>query len=159
MESGRGSGDRESPQRRRIQLHDLSIPATVELSDSDIARFWAKVNKTETCWEWTGALRGGYGRFKIGNVLYSAHRIAWQLENGDLEDHVVLDHGEMCSNRKCVRPGHLQVVPLAVNTARSNERRGWNCGHPRVPENIYTTRDGIDGCRTCRFTRKRRKRG
>lgn len=115
------------------------------------------MNKTETCWEWTGALRGGYGRFKVGNVLHTAHRIAWEIEHGQLPDNVVLDHGEVCGNRCCVRPAHLQIVPVAVNTARSNQRRGWNCGHPKVEANIFISRDGLEACLACRITRKRRR--
>lgn len=129
----------------------------MELSPSDVARFWGKVQKTDTCWEWTGALRAGYGRFKVNNVLYTAHRVAWQIEMGELRDDQILDHGEVCSNRRCVRPSHMQVVPVAVNTARSNRGRGWYCGHPKVSENIYITRDGLEGCVVCRLSRRRRR--
>ena len=39
-------------------------------------RFWAKVEKTETCWLWTGAGTGpgrDYGHFRVGRAC---HRIA-----------------------------------------------------------------------------------
>ena len=40
-------------------------------------RFWAKVEKTETCWIWTGTrMRGGYGHLVVGGVGIRAHRYA-----------------------------------------------------------------------------------
>jgi hypothetical protein len=33
-------------------------------------RFWAKVNKTETCWLWTGAKHEkGYGLLKVARIF------------------------------------------------------------------------------------------
>jgi hypothetical protein len=79
-------------------------------------RFWNKVNKqTPTgCWEWTGASeKGGYGLFKIDNVVYYAHRCVMFWENklnhmqkkGDRNE---VDH--ICRNPSCVNPGHLRVL-------------------------------------------------
>jgi hypothetical protein len=44
-------------------------------------RFWAKVEKTETCWNWTAAKgTGGYGLFTLVHHLsVGAHRIAYFL--------------------------------------------------------------------------------
>lgn len=102
----------------------LPVPA---MTAADIARFWSKVKRdrgADGCWIWTGALRSGYGKFRIGEKLYSAHRVAWALIEGPLPAGMVLDHGEVCSNRRCIRPSHLDVVTFGVNSARSNVRRG-----------------------------------
>lgn len=102
----------------------LPVPA---MSAADIARFWAKVKReggANGCWVWTGALRSGYGKFRIGEKLYSAHRVAHHLVEGPLPVGLVLDHGHVCSNRRCVRPSHCEKVTFGVNSARSNVKRG-----------------------------------
>ena len=69
---------------------------TPELS----ARFWAKVQRADGCWLWTGALARGYGWFKVGVRPYYAHRIAWQEAHGPIpEGQLVLHH---CDVRPCV---------------------------------------------------------
>lgn len=72
-------------------------------------RFWSKVNKTKTCWEWTGALNHcGYGTFWFNNKTVHAHRLSWVIANnrhvpkGKLTLH-------KCDNPKCVRPDHLFI--------------------------------------------------
>jgi hypothetical protein len=78
-------------------------------------RFWAKVNKTDTCWLWTGALGGaGYGVFSFERTLIRAH----QFLAGKAPDGMVWDH--LCQVRTCVRPDHLEAV-----TQSENARRGW----------------------------------
>ena len=37
------------------------------------------------CWEWTAALRDGYGKFTRNGKNYTAHRIAYELEYGEFE--------------------------------------------------------------------------
>lgn len=71
-------------------------------------RLWAKVEKTDTCWLWTGALQQGYGR-----MFYAAadrhprlaHRVAWELTHGPIPDGMFILHH--CDNPRCVRPDHL----------------------------------------------------
>ena len=44
-------------------------------------RFWSKVNKTEACWLWTGALSHGYGSYWVGGRSgrsVRAHRLAYE---------------------------------------------------------------------------------
>src|SRR5260221_8514726 len=51
-------------------------------------RFWEKVDKTKTCWLWTGGTaRWGYGSIGAGAPSYRtlvAHRVAWELQKGPI---------------------------------------------------------------------------
>lgn len=90
-------------------------------------RFWAKVNKTETCWLWTGAKIGkGYGMFWIGPTLRSehfsvAHRYAYQLLVGPIPHKKQLDH--LCRVKLCVNPKHLEPVTNRENCMRGIRAR------------------------------------
>jgi hypothetical protein len=68
-------------------------------------RFWAMVEKTETCWNWTGALGAGYGQIKVGHRMIGAHRYSWELHHGDIPKGLWVLH--RCDNPRCVRPDHL----------------------------------------------------
>ena len=80
-------------------------------------KFLRKVDKTETCWNWTGRLDiGGYGRFSRGSGHWTkAHRTAYELYKGPIPEGLVVRH--MCNNRKCVNPDHLEVGTHKDNTA------------------------------------------
>ena len=73
------------------------------------SRFWAKVNKTETCWVWIGARASyGYGSLRSGGHkgrLEKAHRISWEIHFGPIPDGLLVLHH--CDNPPCVRPDHL----------------------------------------------------
>lgn len=75
------------------------------LRGTSTERFWNKVNKTESCWEWTGAIYHGYGAFSDGTMTHRAHRLAWQMVNGPIPKGIWILH--RCDNRKCVRIDHL----------------------------------------------------
>jgi hypothetical protein len=86
-------------------------------------RFWAKVDKTKDCWNWT-ASRGtaGYGQIGIGGRYgrpHLAHRVAYELEIGPIPDGMQVDH--ICHNRICVNPSHLR---LATNKENNEHRAG-----------------------------------
>lgn len=88
-------------------------PATVPAE-----RFWVKVEKTEGCWNWTGASTAGtYGTFWDGERDVKAHRFSWILTNGPVPDGMHLDH--TCYNTLCVNPRHMRPVTQKQN----NENR------------------------------------
>ena len=84
-----------------------SIP---ELTPIQIAHFWGKV-KFETdfqCWAWMGAKNSaGYGRIVVDRVLLPAHRVAYTLINGPIQDGSIIRH--KCDNPECCNPRHLET--------------------------------------------------
>lgn len=85
-------------------------------------RFWEKVNKTETCWLWTGALlKTGYGSIRINRKAERAHRVAYELEVGPIPAGKILRH--TCDNPRCVNPAHLIPGTHAENTQDALERK------------------------------------
>jgi hypothetical protein len=85
-------------------------------------RFWAKVQKTDSCWLWTGDLRrDGYGRFCLNGKRVRAHRIAWQLERGRIATDECVLHS--CDTPACVRPDHLFLGDRVINNADCVRKR------------------------------------
>lgn len=84
--------------------------------------FWKRVNKTETCWLWTGWVDSkGYGGFVALARKYGAHRFAYEEIRGPIAEGMELDH--LCMVPTCVNPDHLEVVDHNENIRRSHEAR------------------------------------
>ena len=77
------------------------------LSNSDVDKFWSKVDKLSEneCWEWVGGKRGRCGIMKIGNKTVSAHRLSFFIHNKGIDDFLQVRH--ICDNPPCVNPNHL----------------------------------------------------
>lgn len=123
------------------------------------AAFWAKVEKTDGCWQWAGpTMRQGYGYISRNGRIVYAHRHAYELLVGPIPDGLVIDH--LCRNTSCVNPAHLEPVTQRENVLRGNAPAAKNAvkthcprGHEYTPENTITRdRDGRISrqCRECK---------
>lgn len=113
-------------------------------------RFWAKVNKTDTCWLWQSPPSAcGYGQFNVNGFPMKAHRFAYELLVGPIPEGLHIDH--LCHIALCVNPAHLEAVTPKVNSERSFSAIKSHCvnGHPRTPENTYIRKNGAKMCRPC----------
>lgn len=132
-----------------------------------VERFWSKVEKTETCWLWIAPTTvEGYGTFGIGSRtdgtkrVVGAHRFAYELLVGPIPDGMELDHvKELCGNRHCVNPAHLEPVVHKVNINRGKNARSekTHCpqGHEYAGDNLYISSFGFRQCRACGRERHR----
>lgn len=100
---------------------------TLALTESQIDGFWARVDKTETCWNWTRGTTKGYAHLRVNNKMVYGHRLAYQLTHGIITREQKVDH--MCHNTVCVNPEHLRIVTSKQNSenvrgAQKNSRTG-----------------------------------
>lgn len=92
----------------------------MEITDTTMARFWSRVEKTPTCWLWIGwKTMSGYGGIKIKGKQYRAHRISLNIHGIETPEGLHVDH--KCRVRRCVRPDHLRVVTRTVNVMENSE--------------------------------------
>lgn len=89
--------------------------------------FWDYVNKTESCWLWTGRLSiSGYGQFRQNKRFHRAHRVAWEITNGAIPDGLCVCH--KCDVRHCVNPEHL-----FIGTCQDNANDRVAKGRSHIP--------------------------
>lgn len=87
-------------------------------------RFWEKVDTSGECWLWTASCgTKGYGQFRIGRRMVSAHKVSYEMANGPVPDGLQVDHID-CVSRRCVRPNHLRKVTNKQNGENRAGARG-----------------------------------
>ena len=88
-------------------------------------RFWAMVDKSGDCWEWTGSCHPkGHGYFGLDGKVTYAHRVSWTMAYGDLPEGLQVNHH--CDNPPCVQPEHLYAGTQIDNINDMIERgRAW----------------------------------
>jgi len=91
-------------------------------------RFWPKVQKTESCWNWIGCKdRAGYGQIANGGRSgghIKAHRLSYMFLHGLISSDAHVLH--RCDNPVCVRPDHL-----FLGDQKTNMRDMWAKGRGR----------------------------
>lgn len=135
--------------------------------------FWSKIQKTETCWLWTGWIDDeGYGYTTVretgkkGKRSYRCHCAVYEQHVGPIPEGLVLDH--KCRVRNCVNPDHLEPVTNIENLIRGNvpwmvTRRTGLCpsGHDLSIEENVRVRTVMGRsrreCRMCIRAAKKRK--
>lgn len=123
-----------------------------------------RCNPDSGCIEWVGAGNGkGYGMLWDGSRARLAHRIAYEIANGQIPDGMCILH--RCDNRSCVNPEHLFLGTISDNNRDMTEKgRNYNSskthckyGHEFTGENTYRPRRGGRGCLTCSRERRTKR--
>jgi len=108
--------------RSWIKSHNHRIPLEV--------RFWGKVSKTSTCWNWIGGADPyGRGRIYVEGRLMPASHVVYIMAYKRIPHGKYILH--TCDNPACVRPSHL-----FPGTQRDNIRDMISKGrapHPSKP--------------------------
>lgn len=98
----------------------------MDITHSDAARFWAKVDVRgpDECWLWTAATQRGYGAFRIGKKgnrhQVNANRVAYAIANGGLipDSHVM----HSCDTPLCCNALHLVAGTRSDNMSDAGKK-------------------------------------
>ncbi len=76
----------------------------------------------DECWPWKGLRVGkGYGQVQHGNIVYAAHRLAYDLAHPDNPlGELIARH--TCDNPPCCNPHHILSGTYADNNADTRQR-------------------------------------
>lgn len=94
-------------------------------------RFFQKVNKTDSCWLWTGARAQGYGKFSVNGKIWQATRWSYEFHKSPIPDGLLICH--TCDFPACVNPEHLWPGTHSENALDmvNKDRQGPNKTHCR----------------------------
>lgn len=102
------------------------------ITEKDVKRFWKHIEKTESCWMWTGwGWTNEYGgmTFVVNGkrARQKAHRVSWQIFHGDIPVGMMVCH--KCDVPRCVNPDHLFLgTALDNNADKARKGRSYRGG-------------------------------
>ena len=94
----------------------MHITERIRNWDWDHSKFWDRINCLKEpfrpdltpCWMWMGAKTNlGYGFISIHGVMYSTHKLSYELHYGLIPDGVNICH--RCDQPPCCNPEHLEA--------------------------------------------------
>ena len=141
-------------QIKRIRHRADGTISRNQLTDEE--RFWSKIEKTDSCWNWlAGTTEGGYGQGYFEGSVRPAHRIVWTLEMGSDPGLFFMENN--CGRRSCVNPSHWSISlrrKSLPNEIRVSEFKCTNesCDRP----SLTMTQPGL--CEPCKQREKRKRR-
>ena len=112
--------------------------------------FWAMVNKTKDCWEWTGAVNNtGYGTLSYQGQHATAHRVAAYItgitptimapKNRKASGFIL----HKCDNRRCCNPDHMRVGTYAENQLDAYQKRRKQQPKGEAHANAKQTKESV----------------
>lgn len=90
-------------------------------------KLFERTEKTDSCWNWTGAKRNGYGSIKVKGKMMDMHRLSFMLHKGEIPKGIFVCHH--CDNPSCVNPDHL-----FLGTPKDNMQDCLKKGRMKIPE-------------------------
>ena len=91
--------------------------------------FWEHIDRTDSCWLWTGYCPpGGYGRIGARPSI-TTHRLSWELHNGPIPAGLCVCH--KCDVPRCVNPDHL-FLGTNTDNLRDAANKGRTASGSRV---------------------------
>lgn len=136
---------RKPMSERTVAIPGIECPDGFIPRSNLLERFWSKVNKTDSCWEWTGLKLKGrslpYGQITAYGKTYYTHRLSWIIHNGQIPDGKFILHS--CDNPPCVNPAHLRAGTIQENNADRILRGRWAHGQTHSRANL-TDKDVLE---------------
>lgn len=131
-----GCGNPFQPKTRFLKSCSSECAGLVIPGDSDLERFWNRVDTSGECWTWTGSRTiSGYpmmtlyvnGKRTRPKLMT---RYIYEILNGPIPDGLFIMHA--CDNPPCVRPDHLSAGTPKENSC-DRILRGRHIRDGRVP--------------------------
>lgn len=108
------------------------------MNDEVILKFWSQVEKTKSCWNWTGPLdKSGLPIIRVGGRKnfqeFSSRRVSLEIDGQSLQPTKRVQ--PWCRNKLCLNPSHL---------AHGDEARFWAKVHRSKEDECWVWLGGQD---------------